>query len=80
MCLEFSPDIQNEYGDAMLPFIINAMSNSLLKVQYRAVACLVNFSREIINCDDEGEILNKYADKILNPLAALFEKAVQINS
>lgn len=43
MATEFAPEIQINFGSMILEFISKAMKHPLLKVQYKAVQCIVNF-------------------------------------
>mgnify|MGYP000280076423 CR=1 FL=1 len=43
MATEFAPEIQNNFGTMILEFISKAMNHPMLKVQYKAILCIVNF-------------------------------------
>lgn len=43
MATEFAPEIQVNFGTMILEFISKAMRHPMLKVQYKAVLCIVNF-------------------------------------
>jgi hypothetical protein len=45
MSEEFGPELQQNYGDMILEFIIRCLQYPALKVQYKAVACLQNFEK-----------------------------------
>lgn len=43
MAEEFAPEIQINFGTVMLEFISKALCHHLLKLQYKAALCIVNF-------------------------------------
>jgi len=43
MASEFAPEIQINFGSMILEFIAKSLGHSLLKVQYKAALCIVNF-------------------------------------
>ena len=45
MSEEFSPEIQRNYGQMILEFIVKSLQFPALKVQFKAVQCLQNFEK-----------------------------------
>ena len=43
MATEFAPEIQTNFGSMILEFISKAMMHPILKIQYKAILCIVNF-------------------------------------
>ena len=48
MASEFAPDIQINFGTMILDFISKAMKHPMIKVQYKAILCIVNFEQGLI--------------------------------
>ena len=59
----------------ILEFISKAMNHPMLKVQYKAILCIVNFEQGLIN-HKEVKVIDPYLPKILTDLARIFEAAL----
>lgn len=55
----------------ILGFISNALNHNILKVQYKAVLCIVNFEQGLID-HREVRVMDNYLDKLLTDMAAIF--------
>lgn len=71
MTTEFAPDIQINFGTMILEFISKAMKHNMLKVQYKAVQCIVNFEQGLIEHKDV-KVMDPYLSSILSDLANIF--------
>ena len=47
MASEFAPEIQTNFGDMILEFIYRGLCHPMIKVQYKAALCIVNFAEGI---------------------------------
>lgn len=76
MSTEFAPEIQINFGTMILEFICKAMKHPIMKVQYRAVLCIVNFEQGLIDHKDV-KVIEAYLPTILADLGRIFEQALQ---
>lgn len=72
MAEEFAPQMQQNYGELMLQFIIQSLQFPALKVQYKAVQCLQNFEKGIADNKDI-KVMEAYLPVIMQELARIFE-------
>jgi hypothetical protein len=79
MATEFAPEIQINFGSMILEFISKAMKHPLLKVQYKAVQCIVNFEQGIAD-HREVTIMETFLPSILADLARIFENALSTSN
>lgn len=49
MATEFAPEIQTNFGTMILDFISKSLSHGMLKVQYKAALCIVNFEQGLMD-------------------------------
>ena len=59
----------------ILEFISKAMRHPMLKVQYKAVLCIVNFEQGLIEHKDV-KVIDPYLPSILEDMARIFENAL----
>jgi importin-5 len=71
MATEFAPEIQTNFGGMILEFIGKAMQHPLLKVQYKAVLCIVNFEQGLAEHKDV-KVIEPYLPSLLSHLARIF--------
>lgn len=77
MSEEFSPELQKNYGNIMLEFIIACLNFPALKVQYKAVQCLQNFEKGLNEHRDlNAQIMQNYLPQIMQEIARIFEFSV----
>ena len=72
MSEEFAPQIQINYGDMILGFIINCLKFPALKVKYMAVHCIQNFEKGITQHKDV-KVMEKYLPEIMAELGTIFD-------
>jgi hypothetical protein len=48
MSTEFAPEIQINFGTMIIEFILKALNHPMIKVQYKAVLCIINFEQGLI--------------------------------
>lgn len=72
MSEEFAPEIQINYGDMILNFIIACLKFPALKVQYMAIHCIQNFEKGITTHKDV-KIMEKYLPIMMPELGKLFD-------
>lgn len=72
MSEEFAPEIQTTYGALMLEFIIACLQYPALKVQFKAVQCLQNFEKGLMDHRDV-KIMETYLPQIMQEIARIFE-------
>jgi hypothetical protein len=48
MATEFAPEIQINFGTMILEFIMKALNHPMMKVQYKAVLCIINFEQGLV--------------------------------
>ena len=68
---EFAPELQQNYGDMILQFVIKALQFPALKTQFKAVQCLQNFEKEM-GKHKEVRVMEKYLPAIMQELARIF--------
>lgn len=75
---EFSPELQLNHHASILPPVIQILQSAPeIKLRLRAVSMLINFFRELLECDDEDkEFINQYITPIMDSLIQLFEQSV----
>jgi hypothetical protein len=71
MSEEFAPELQVNYGNIMLEFIIACLQYPALKVQYKAVQCLQNFEKGLME-HREVKVMEKYLPQIMQEIARIF--------
>lgn len=76
MSTEFAPEIQINFGSMILEYISKAMRHPLLKVQYKAVSCIVNFEQGLMEHKDI-KVMEPYLDSLLTDMATIFDFALQ---
>lgn len=78
---EFSPDLQIDHHASILPPVIHILQSAPeIKLRIRAVSMLINFFRELLECDEEEkEFTSQYINPIMDSLIQLFEQAVSLN-
>lgn len=64
MSEEFAPELQQNYGNMMLEFIIACLQYPALKVQYKAVQCLQNFEKGLME-HKEVKVMEAYLPRIM---------------
>lgn len=76
---EFSPDLQINYFKQILDPVYTVLKNaSEKKLKLRAVSMLINFFRELLECDeDETKFMDNCTDGIMEELLKLFESGLQ---
>lgn len=79
MATEFAPEIQVNFGAMILEFITNALKHPLLKVQYKAVQCIVNFEQGIAE-NTEVKVMEPFLNSILGDLSRIFENALSTSN
>jgi hypothetical protein len=75
MSEEFAPQIQQNYGNMMLEFIIASLQFPALKVQFKAIQCLQNFEKGLMDHRDVN-VMEKYLPQIMQEIARIFEYSV----
>ena len=60
----------------ILEFISKAMKHPIMKVQYKAILCIVNFEQGLIDHKDV-KVIEAYLPTILADLGRIFEQALQ---
>ena len=75
MATEFAPEIQTNFGTMILEFISKAMVHPMLKIQYKAILCIVNFEQGLID-HKEVKVIEPYLPTILGNMANIFERAL----
>lgn len=75
---EFSPELQTDHHAVILPAVIHILQKAPeVKLRLRAVSMLINFFRELLECEDEEkEFLNQYITPVMESLIELFEQSV----
>lgn len=75
---EFSPELQLQHHSVILPPVVKILQSAPeLKLRTRAVSMLINFFRELLECEDEEKaFMSNYLPVIMESLIELFEKAV----
>ena len=75
LATEFSPELQTQYHQVILPPIMAILSNSSeQKLRLRAVSMLINMFREMLDMDEEErEFMDQYVDPVMQNLIKLFE-------
>lgn len=75
---EFSPELQIDHHAAILPPVLHILQKAPEpKLRLRAVSMLINFFRELLECDEEEkEFINNYIGPVMESLIELFEKSV----
>lgn len=48
MATEFAPEIQTNFGEMILKYILEALRHPYPKVQYKAVNCIVSFEQGLM--------------------------------
>ena len=66
MCTDFSPNIQYNYHQRIIPPIINTMNDPCSRVQAHAVAVIVNFCGEA-----DSSVMAPYLNHLLEKLSQL---------
>jgi hypothetical protein len=85
---EFAPELQKNFGPAILPSLIQLMGNNTHpQLSLRAVSCCINFFRELLIEDvdaEEGEPgINQFASfmpELIATVGSLFSKSIDQNS
>ena len=77
LCTELSPEIQKQHHKEIIESLWKTMDHENIKLRTRAVGCLVNFCKGIM--DDNESILEPYAGTLLEKLASLFEQSLMQN-
>lgn len=75
MSEEFAPDIQKNYGNLMLEFVITCLQYPALKVQFKAIQFLQNFEKGLME-HREVTVMEKYLPQIMQEIARVFEYSV----
>jgi len=60
----------------ILEFVSKAMKHPIIKVQYKAVLCIVNFEQGLIEHRDV-KVIEPYLPSILSDMGRIFENALQ---
>ncbi len=76
---EFSPELQTEFHASILPPVIHILQAAPEdKLKLRAISCMINFFRELLEVDEEDrEFLDKYTEPVMESLISLFELSLQ---
>jgi len=59
---------------AILPLMTSEETH--IKIKTRAISTMINFSRELLNHEEEKNLLNMYADNLANILVNLFQLGI----
>lgn len=75
---EFSPDLQEKYHALILPPVINILEKAPEdKLKLRATSMMINFFRELLECDEEeNNFIHNYVSDVLKLLISNFESAL----
>jgi len=75
LCDEYTPKLQKDYHQQVMSAILPLMvsENAHIKIKTRAISCMVNFARELLNHKEEKELLNIYSDQLTSNLVTLFQ-------
>lgn len=75
---EFSPELQINYHEPILRPVIQILQSAPeVKLRMRAVSMLINFFRELLECDDEDKgFIEAYIAPVMDSLLVMFEQAV----
>jgi hypothetical protein len=75
LCDEYTPRLQRDYHEPVMKAILGLLynENTHIKIKTRAVSCLINFSRELLNHADHKALLDNYVNDIMKNLVGLFE-------
>ena len=79
MSTEFNPDIQINFGGMVLEFVCKALAHPLLKVQYKAALCLVNFEQGLAD-HPEVKVMEPFLGRVLGELARIFEQSMSTSN
>ena len=79
LCSEYTPIIQQKYHSQIMNFILTHMKNSSLKIRYRAVSSVINFSQNLSDTDEDAGILKQYANPLLSSIKEIMDSAVANN-
>ena len=63
----------------ILEFISNALNHPMLKVQHKAVLCIVNFEQGLMN-HREVTVMQPYLEGLLGHLARIFENSLMTSN
>lgn len=72
MSEEFAPELQQNYGEMMLQFIVKCLQYPALKVQFKAVQCIQNFEKGLAE-HKEVKVMEGFLPLIMQELARIFE-------
>ncbi len=75
MSEEFAPEIQVNFGETILTFILSALKHQYLKVQFKAVQAIQNFQKGIVNHKDV-RVMEPFIEPMLTELSKIFEASV----
>ena len=85
---ELSPIAQTKFHQELMPALLNIMQNEkILKIQTHAISCMINFTKGLIQEDENeindtkksSDILNLYADSLFQNLHVNLEKGIKEN-
>ena len=78
LCDEYTPRLQKDYHQQIMTLILPLMTseNTHIKIKTRAISTMINFSRELLNHEEEKNVLNMYADDLANILVNLFQMGI----
>lgn len=87
LCDEYCPELQQRFGNQILPALIELMNRKdqgMMKLNLRAVSCLINFTRECLKNEDEdntdvNKIFSNYFDSLNQSIINLFKYSVDNN-
>jgi hypothetical protein len=71
MSTEFAPEIQINFGTMIIEFILKALNHPMIKVQYKAVLCIINFEQGLVQ-NKEVTVMEPYLEGIMGHLARIF--------
>lgn len=78
---EFSPELQINHHASILPPVLHILKSAPeMKLRLRAVSMMINFFRELLECEDEDKtFLNEYIAPVMESLIELFEASVSMS-
>ncbi|CDW84107.1 importin beta- [Stylonychia lemnae] len=86
---ELAPDAQKKFHSDLIVILVKLMQDEqLIKLRKQATSAMVNFVRGLINEEDDVEdkshlvnaqVLEPYADDLVNTISMLFEQSLQSN-
>ena len=85
LCDEYCPELQQRFGNQILPALIDLMNrndNGMIKMNLRAVSCLINFTRECLKNEEEDNtnvtnIFNNYFEGLNQSIINLMKYSVE---